>query len=92
MNHIARLEDEKIPRDAEFGFRSRATALVTTWQQIALHDSEQDRLPSGESTVPVVSTESETRVPAITADLLPDNAVSEPGIEDAEDWVVVDKS
>ncbi|EKM75299.1 hypothetical protein AGABI1DRAFT_116494 [Agaricus bisporus var. burnettii JB137-S8] len=34
MRHIAVLEDEKIPRNAEFKFKERADALVKKWQQI----------------------------------------------------------
>lgn len=34
MRHIAILEPEKVPRDAEFHFRERAKALVDKWHQI----------------------------------------------------------
>ncbi|TFK61901.1 Tudor/PWWP/MBT [Pluteus cervinus] len=34
MRHIAILEVEKVPRDAEFHFRDRAKALVDKWHQI----------------------------------------------------------
>jgi hypothetical protein len=34
MRHIAVLDDDKIPRNAEFKFKERADALVKKWQQI----------------------------------------------------------
>lgn len=33
MRHIAALEGDKIPRDAEFKFKDRAQALVNKWHQ-----------------------------------------------------------
>lgn len=35
MRHIASLEDGAIPREAEFGFRSRAGSLVSKWHRMA---------------------------------------------------------
>ena len=34
MRHVAALSPEKIPRDNEFHFRTRARALVERWQDI----------------------------------------------------------
>lgn len=34
MRHVAALPPEKIPRDSEFNFRTRAKALVEKWQEI----------------------------------------------------------
>lgn len=35
MRHISLAEDGKIPRDAEYNFRSRAQTVVEKWQRIA---------------------------------------------------------
>lgn len=34
MRHITLLEDQRVPRDAEFAFRARAQALVERWQSV----------------------------------------------------------
>jgi len=51
MRHIAALPEEKIPRDSEFRFRTRAKDLVDKWHQIlnANKPANESPNPNGKS-------------------------------------------
>lgn len=53
MRHIAALESEKVPGDAEFKFKDRAQVLVNKWQAVISKDRPNGTAASAETKMEV---------------------------------------